>query len=212
MRRSVIRRKLGRVDRAIDKAIARAELPGAVVLARVPREGELLEHVSVRGLAVVRPERIPMTRETVFDLASLTKPIATATAILLLVDEGAVGLDDPVSKFLPVFSERDKDGVTLRHLLTHSSGLKPWRAYHELLIEKERKTGERTIGTPAAREFAIERTLRSGLCTSPGKRPSTETWTSSCWAPWWRPWPARRSTTSAASGSSRRSGCATAAS
>ncbi|MEE9607784.1 MAG: serine hydrolase domain-containing protein [Myxococcota bacterium] len=169
MRRSVIRRKLGRVDRAIDKAIARAELPGAVVLARVPREGELLEHVSVRGLAVVRPERIPMTRETVFDLASLTKPIATATAILLLVDEGAVGLDDPVSKFLPVFSERDKDGVTLRHLLTHSSGLKPWRAYHELLIEKERKTGERTIGTPAAREFAIERTLRSGLVHQPGE-------------------------------------------
>ena len=51
MRRSVVRRKLGRVDRAIDKAIGQAEIPGAVVLARMPREGEELEHLSQRGLA-----------------------------------------------------------------------------------------------------------------------------------------------------------------
>jgi serine-type D-Ala-D-Ala carboxypeptidase len=168
VRRSVIRRKLARVDRAIDKAIAAAQIPGAVVLARMPREGELLEHVSVRGLAVVRPERLPMTRETIFDLASLTKPLATATAVLWLVHDGALGLDDPVSKFLPAFSERDKDRVTLRHLLTHSSGLKPWRAFHELLLERERKTGERWLGTPAAREFVIDRVARSGLVHEPG--------------------------------------------
>jgi CubicO group peptidase (beta-lactamase class C family) len=165
---SLIRRKLARVDRAIDKAIAKAELPGAVVLARMPREGEVIEHVSVRGHAVLRPERLPMTRETIFDLASLTKPLATTTAILWLVHDGAVGLDDPVSKYLPLFSERDKDGVTLRHLLTHSSGLKPWRAYHELLREKERKTGERLLATPAAREIVIDRVLRSGLVHEPG--------------------------------------------
>jgi len=165
---SLIRRKLARVDRAIDKAIAKAELPGAVVLARMPREGEVIEHVSVRGYALLRPERLPMARETIFDLASLTKPIATTTAILWLVHDGAVGLDDPVSKYLPLFSERDKDGVTLRHLLTHSSGLKPWRAFHELLLEKERKTGERLMGTPAAREFVIDRVLRSGLVHESG--------------------------------------------
>jgi CubicO group peptidase (beta-lactamase class C family) len=165
----VIRRKLGGVDRAIDRAIAAAEIPGAVVLARMPRHGEVLEHCSVRGLAVVRPERLPMTRETIFDLASLTKPIATTTAILWLVHDGAIGLDDPVSKFLPSFSERDKDAVTLRHLLAHASGLKPWRAFHELLLEKERKTGERLIGTPTAREFVIDRVLRSGLVHEPGE-------------------------------------------
>jgi CubicO group peptidase (beta-lactamase class C family) len=165
---SVIRRKLGGVDRAIDRAIAAAEIPGAVVLARMPRDTEVLEHCSVRGLAVVRPERLPMTRETIFDLASLTKPIATTTAILWLVHDGAIGLDDPVSKFLPTFSERDKDGVTLRHLLTHASGLKPWRAFHDVLLDKERKTGERLIGTPAAREFVIDRVLRSGLVHEPG--------------------------------------------
>lgn len=169
MRWSAVRRKLGRVSRAIDKAIEKTETPGAVLLASMPKHGETIEHFSRHGLAVVRPERIPMARETLFDLASLTKPLATATATMLLVNEGAVGLDDPVSKHLPSFSEREKDVVTLRHLLTHSSGLKPWRAFHELLIEKERKTGERLIGTAAARELVLDRVLRSGLVHEPGK-------------------------------------------
>jgi CubicO group peptidase (beta-lactamase class C family) len=165
---AAVRRKLGRVDRAIDKAIEGAEMPGAVVFARMPKHGEVLEHISRHGLAVVRPERIPMARETIFDLASLTKPIATTTATMLLVADGVLTLDDPVAKHLPAFAERDKEGVTLRHLLTHSSGLKPWRPYHELLIEKERKTGERLIGTPAARDLVLDRTLRSGLVHEPG--------------------------------------------
>ena len=168
MKWSVVRRKLARVDRALDKAIEASEIPGAVVLARMQRDGEVLEHCSVRGLAVVRPERLPMTRETLFDLASLTKPVATTTALLWLVHEGAVDLDAPVSKYLPEFSEREKDAVTVRHLLTHSSGLKPWRPFHELLLAKEKKTGERWLGTPAAREFILGRVLRSGLVHEPG--------------------------------------------
>src|SRR5262245_30768739 len=169
MRWSLIRRKLAKVDRSIDKAIESAEIPGAVVLARMPRDGEVIEHLSVRGLAVVRPERIPMTRETIFDLASLTKPIATTSALLWLVDEGSVDLDAPVAKVLPAFAERGKDAVTLRHLLSHSSGLKPWRAFHELLIEREHKTGERWLATPAARETVIDRIVRSALVHAPGE-------------------------------------------
>ena len=79
MKWSLVRRKLGRVDRAIDKSIGNAEIQGAVLFARQVREGQVIEHRSVRGLAVVRPERLPMAQETIFDLASLTKPIATAT-------------------------------------------------------------------------------------------------------------------------------------
>jgi CubicO group peptidase (beta-lactamase class C family) len=116
----------------------------------------------------MQPERIPMTRQTIFDLASLTKPIVTATAIMLLDSEGAIGVDDPVAKYLPNFSEREKDGVTIRHLLSHSSGLKPWRAYHEMLLQKERKTGEVLIGSPDARELIIDRTVRSSLVHEPG--------------------------------------------
>jgi CubicO group peptidase (beta-lactamase class C family) len=156
------------VERAVDKAIEKAELPGAVVLAGMPRDGERIEHFSRHGLAVKRPERLPTSRDTILDLASLTKPLATTTAVLLLARDGALALDDPVSKHLPAFSERDKDAVTLRHLLTHSSGLKPWRAFHELLLDKERKTGERLIGTPAARELVIDRVVRSGLVHEPG--------------------------------------------
>jgi CubicO group peptidase (beta-lactamase class C family) len=110
-----------------------------------------------------------MARDTIFDLASLTKPIATATAVLWLVHDGQVALDDPVAKFLPAFGERGKEKVSVRHLLTHSAGLKPWRAYHEVLLEKERKTGERLLGTPAAREFVIDRTLRSAPVHEPGE-------------------------------------------
>jgi len=169
MKRSLIQRKLARVERALDKSIEKAEIPGAVVLARMPRESELLEYEVARGLAVMRPERIPMAPETVFDLASLTKPMATTTAILLLVHEGAIALDDPVAKTLPSFAERDKEAITLRHLLTHSSGLKPWRAFHEALIEKERKTGERLLGTAEGRAWILDRVLRSGLVHEPGK-------------------------------------------
>ncbi len=168
MKWSLINRKLGRVDRLLDKSIDAAEIPGAVLLARMNRDGERIEHLAVRGLAVVRPERIPMRPETIFDLASLTKPIATTTGLLLLVEEGAIQLDDPVAKILPTFAERGKEAVTIRHLLTHSSGLKPWRAFHELLIEKERKTGERLIGTPEGRDLVLDRILRSGLVHEPG--------------------------------------------
>jgi CubicO group peptidase (beta-lactamase class C family) len=164
----VIRRKLRRVDRALDKAIDAAEIPGAVVLAEMRRDGELLEHASVRGLAVVRPERIPMARETIFDLASLTKVLATTTAILMLCQDGAVALDDPVTKFLPHFGETKKEGVTLRRLLTHSSGLRPWRAFHEALLERERKKGERIIGTSAAKQWVIESICRSALVHESG--------------------------------------------
>jgi CubicO group peptidase (beta-lactamase class C family) len=163
MRHSLIRRKLRRVDRALDKAIDAAEIPGAVVLAEMRRDGVVLEHASVRGLAVARPERIPMARETIFDLASLTKVLATATAILMLCKDDAVALDDPVAKYLPHFGEMEKDGVTLRHLLTHSSGLRPWRAFHEPLLERERRKGERIIGTPAAKAWVIESICRSAL-------------------------------------------------
>jgi CubicO group peptidase (beta-lactamase class C family) len=166
---AAVRRKLKRVDRAIDKAIASAEIPGAIVGARMPKNDETLEHFSERGLAVLQPERIPMTRQTIFDLASLTKPLATTTAMLLLVDEGAIELDAPVAKYLPMFSERDKEAVTIRHLLSHSSGLKPWRAFHEMFLQKERKTGETLIGSPEARVSVIERTVRSALVHEPGE-------------------------------------------
>ncbi len=168
MKWSVVRRKLAKVDRALDKAIEGAETPGAVVLARCQRDGETLSHEARRGLAVVRPERIPMASDTIFDLASLTKPIATTSALIWLVHEGRVDLDAPVARYLPSFADRGKEQVSVRHLLSHSSGLRPWRAYHELLLERERKKGERLLATPAGRERILDSTLRSALVHEPG--------------------------------------------
>ena len=88
MRHAAIRRRLAKVDRALEKAIEASETPGAVVLARMRRDGETLEYQGVRGHAVLRPERLPMARETIFDLASLTKVMATAP---LIADELASG-------------------------------------------------------------------------------------------------------------------------
>lgn len=166
---ALIQKKLARVDRALDQAIAKSQIPGAVVLARMPHDGEVMLHESVRGVAVQKPERIAMARDTIFDLASLTKPIVTATSLMLLVAEGRVDLDDPVVKVLPAFGERGKESVTIRHLLTHTSGLKPWRPFHEALLERERKKGERLLGTPAAREAVLERIHRSSLVHDPGE-------------------------------------------
>jgi len=139
------------------------------VLARMPREGEVLEFAWAQGFSTMRPERLPMTRETIFDLASLTKSIATTTGVMRLMEDGLVALDDPVAKYLPVFGERDKEAVTVRHLLTHSAGLKPWRGYHERMLEREARTGERTVGTPEGRAWILDRVLRSGLVHEPGE-------------------------------------------
>jgi len=169
MKWSLIKRKLGRVDRALEKAVEKGEIPGAVVLARMPREGELVEYEAVLGDAVVRPERTPMRRDTIFDLASLTKPLATAGCLVHLVHDGVVDLDDPVAKHLPAFAERDKEAVTVRHLLAHASGLNPLRFFHQELRQRERKKGERWIGEPEAKPWVIERICKSKPVHEPGE-------------------------------------------
>ncbi|MBI3200822.1 MAG: DUF1343 domain-containing protein [Myxococcales bacterium] len=104
------------IEREIDRAIDRGEMPGAVVIVG-RRDG-----ISFRrafGAARVEPVRRAMTEGAIFDLASVTKAVATATAVAALVEDGRLGYDDPVRRHLPAFDPR----VTVRHLLTHTSGL-----------------------------------------------------------------------------------------
>jgi len=77
------------------------------------------------GERSLEPRREPMTLDTVFDLASLTKVIATTTAVMQLVEQGKVRMSDPVAKYLPEFAQNGKDDITVRQLLTHYSGLEP---------------------------------------------------------------------------------------
>ncbi|MFM8221701.1 MAG: serine hydrolase domain-containing protein, partial [Planctomycetaceae bacterium] len=104
----------------IERAIAERQMPGCVVACG--RSGGLV-YLQAFGNRAVEPDRVPMTIDTVFDLASLTKPIATATSIHLLAERGRLALTDPVARHLPGFEQRGKHDLTLLDLLTHRSGL-----------------------------------------------------------------------------------------
>jgi CubicO group peptidase (beta-lactamase class C family) len=112
--------RLPEVDRLVEQALAAGKAPGAVVLIGA-REGIL--HRAAYGLRQVEPTPEPMTLDAVFDLASLTKPVATATSVLLLAQRGQIDVLAPVSRTMPEFAGEGKDVVTIAQLLTHTSGL-----------------------------------------------------------------------------------------
>lgn len=86
------------------------------------------------GLRVKEAGKLPMERETVFDLASLTKPLATSLAVMRLVDQGKMDLDQPLGTLLPGESLRDKAPLTPRQLLCHASGLPAWKPFYLQLV------------------------------------------------------------------------------
>ncbi|MGA7180765.1 MAG: serine hydrolase [Thiobacillaceae bacterium] len=111
---------LGRIDDIVKEEIAAGRLPGAVVL--VGGANTVYYHRAF-GDREVKPEPLPMTEDTIFDLASLTKPVATATAIMQLVEQGRLDLDAPAARYWPEFAANGKAAITLRQMLTHYSGL-----------------------------------------------------------------------------------------
>jgi len=113
--------KLEAIDAAIERAIAAGKAPGAVV--RIENSGAVYQ--KSYGAKAVEPVSLPMSDDTIFDGASLTKVIATTPAIMLLVERGKLRLDDKVSRWIPGFEAHGKGAVTVRHLLTHTSGLRP---------------------------------------------------------------------------------------
>jgi uncharacterized protein YbbC (DUF1343 family)/CubicO group peptidase (beta-lactamase class C family) len=110
------------VDSIIQQSIADGNIPGAVLV--VGHNGAVI-YRKAYGSRALEPRREPMTLDTVFDLASLTKVIATTTAVMQLVEQGKVRMNDPVAKYLPEFGQNEKDDITVRQLLTHYSGLEP---------------------------------------------------------------------------------------
>jgi len=120
----------------VEEAIRAGETPGAVVLVGHQGQVVLRQAFGHRGLAPPQP----MTPEAVFDVASLTKVVATTTAVLQLVEQGRLNLDAPVNRYWPAFKGHGKDRITVRQLLTHYSGLRPgllprpkWSGYHGAL-------------------------------------------------------------------------------
>ncbi len=114
--------RLAVVDSIVQEAIHAGQIPGAVVL--VWHNGQVLYRKAF-GYRALEPRRELMTVDTVFDLASLTKVVATTTAVMQLVEKGEVRLNDPVAKYIPEFAQNGKEDITVRGLLTHYSGLEP---------------------------------------------------------------------------------------
>ena len=113
--------KLSEIDSAITGTIAAKSIPGAVFW--LERTGE--SYHRAYGHRAVSPEFEPMSEHTIFDSASLTKVLAGAPAVMLLVERGKIDLDAAVAKYLPEFGVNGKEAITVRQLLNHTSGLRP---------------------------------------------------------------------------------------
>ena len=129
--------RLAQMDAVINAEIAQHHLPGAVVL--VARKGRVIWDKSY-GSRAVEPTREPMTVDTIFDLASLTKIVATATSIMILVERGKLRIADPVSLYIPELKGEGREHITIEELLTHRSGYPPdfdlrerWTGYDEAI-------------------------------------------------------------------------------
>jgi serine-type D-Ala-D-Ala carboxypeptidase len=147
---------------AVDEGI----FPGAVLLVRF--RGELV-YQEASGYAALIPRPEPASLDTLYDLASLTKPLATATATLCLIQDGKLRLDDPVEAHVPELHGTQVGSATLFHLLHHSSGLPGWRPlYEEIAAQEGPHPG--FLGSDEAGKFAIEYIGREPLAYSIGEQ------------------------------------------
>jgi CubicO group peptidase (beta-lactamase class C family) len=112
--------KLAEIDTAAEAAIKRGDCPGAVV---VVVHDDAVVYRKTFGKRAVKPEEAAMAPDAVFDMASLTKPVATGTSVMILIEKGKLKPSDLVSKHWPEFAANGKDKVTVEHLLLHTSGL-----------------------------------------------------------------------------------------
>ena len=134
--------RLEAIEPLVRQEIEQKRLPGAVILIGV---GDRVVYQKAIGNRALVPSREPMTLDTMFDLASLTKIVATTTSVMMLIEDGKVRLVDRVSTFIPGFERYGKADITVRHLLTHVSGLRP-----------DVDLGDMWTGEDAAIKLAIE--------------------------------------------------------
>ncbi len=131
--------KLESIADSVEKAIRENKTPGAVLL--IGNQGEVVYRRSF-GYRSLVPEKIRMTEETIFDLASLTKAIATTTAVMQLVEQKKLNIEALVTRYWPAFKKNGKGAITVRQLLTHYSGLRPdlnlqpkWSGYKKAMAK-----------------------------------------------------------------------------
>jgi uncharacterized protein YbbC (DUF1343 family) len=119
---SLKKEHLASVEKMVEKAVCAGQIPGAVILIG---DHEKVIYRRAFGHRALVPHQLPMTIDTIFDIASLTKVIATTTAVMQMVEKGDLNLEDSVAKYWPEFGTNGKEKITVRDLLIHYSGLRP---------------------------------------------------------------------------------------
>jgi uncharacterized protein YbbC (DUF1343 family) len=146
-------RHLARIDQIVAQGIAERKMPGCVVC--IGRRGRIV-YFKAYGNRQAQPTELPMTTDTVFDMASITKPVATATSIMLLVERGQLSLGDKVASLIPEFAANDKGQITIRDLLIHQSGLiadNPVSDYEQGSDEALRRICQLKLESPTGTKF-----------------------------------------------------------
>lgn len=141
---------LAAIDGATQNQVRAGKIPGAVVLIG---SNDRVIYRKAFGYRAKEPKKLAMTTDTLFDIASLTKVIATTTAIMQLVEQNQLQLDDPIAKYWPEFAANGKEVITVRQALTHYTGLRPdlpnsgWSGYASALKLLAAETPTRTPGS-----------------------------------------------------------------
>lgn len=141
------------VEQAFNEAVENRVVPGATVLVR---RGATVVFEGAFGFRALEPDRSPLRIETVYDLSSLTKALATTVAVMMLARDGKFRLDDRVTRFFPNFGVHGKTNVTFRHLLAHSSGMPAWRPFYQRVAEIEKTGRVNFMASAGAKEFVYE--------------------------------------------------------
>ena len=156
------------VEQAFNDAVEERVIPGATL---VVRRGAEVAFEGAFGFRSIEPSRSPAKIETVYDLSSLTKALATTVAVMILARDGKFRLDDRVTRFFPNFGVHGKTTVTFRHLLAHCSGLAAWRPFYQRIAEIEKGGRVNFMASHGAKEFAYEEIHRE----KPEAAPATKT-------------------------------------
>jgi CubicO group peptidase (beta-lactamase class C family) len=153
------------VEKATEEAVKQGVFPGAVLLVG---RGQDVIYERAFGWRSLFPDRAPMHSSTIFDLASLTKPLATTVGIMLLVNEKKVHLDDQVNRFVPSFAGFANIPAKIRHLLNHTSGLPSWRPFYEDVIQCAMSGKAGSVGSSASKSYILEQVHREAPLAAPG--------------------------------------------
>ncbi|OGL44639.1 MAG: hypothetical protein A2W05_02790 [Candidatus Schekmanbacteria bacterium RBG_16_38_10] len=152
------------VKNKMEEGVEKGVFPGAVLLVSI--NNEIVFHKAF-GFRSIIPEKKVMTEDTVFDIASLTKVVATTTAIMILIKEGRISLEKKISEFIPDFNCEEKKNITIRHLLNHCAGLPDWLPLYMELLEKQKTSGD--FSNYKGKQYIYNRANKEPLVYAPGK-------------------------------------------